>query len=184
MNVPNTAKVPPVITQPQAESRNAPDGYSILAKGSWREAGDLIYTVAGWIVCNLTTGQHPEDTLVSRRRNKPPGSMGDHAPLKMSTPPHWTTHATPLCYIVSEPFAEKDEHQLQTFQLRDLRKAVEIVRNREASCTFLQVLYLDHKTDSYKTEKLMWDEFEPDPTHLDPKNHKRVLRDPFGLFCF
>lgn len=184
MNVQNTAKVPPVVTQPQGESRNAPDGYMILAKGSWREAGDLIYTVAGWLVCNMTVGTHPEQTLVARRKLTPPGSLADHAPLKMSTPPHWLTHSTPLHYIVSEPFAEKDEDQLRSFQLRDLRKAVEIVRNREASCTGLHVVYLDHQDNSYRTEKLIWDEFEADPTHNDPKNHKRVLRDPFGLFCF
>lgn len=194
---------------PQGADKNPPDGYHILRAGAWREAGDLVYTVAGWIVCNITSGNHPEGGLYCRKIIQPSlTQLGERrfAPLRfMKKDAFFLQNTTPLFYISNVPFAQSAEEDnkfdesrdedMQVHQMHELKAAVARMNHEKVDFGSLILVYLDHAKNAYDHIRLMWIDYEEPPDDgertkvpvTSPAGHPervRVVKDPYGLCVF
>lgn len=174
-------------SHPQAASRALPNGYMTLAQESFREAGDLVWTMAGWIVCHISTGKHSYGAHACRKipgaTIHPPVAMElQHAPLRGANLPPLLEQSTPLFYFMSEPFGEEAEFKI--FQMHQLRPAIMAITHKDASYCGLYVACYDHKEGRYDSLKIIWAEYIHDPEDIENPNSrsKRVMRNPYAIY--
>lgn len=175
-------------SQPQAASKLPPLGYEMLEPEAFREPGDMTYTVGGWIVCHVSTGQHPPTGLYCRLIRTKNGNIRDHSVPKLGEKQHapvqtaktapWLRSCTPLFFIVCNPF--KDEDEIEIFQLSELRRAIKSVRDTDNAYCNLYVAYYDNVEGIFDRHMIMWVEYEDDD---DTKQKRRVVKDPFEIYC-
>lgn len=154
---------------PNASSQKPPDGYYRLIPGIHRKAGDLFWTTSGWVVSHITDGAIPDNGALYCRKAilaNQPRAENPPKPVKGETQVFHLRDTTPLFYLISDPFNERE--QLLVYQIDEIQSALGYVQDSQIDWCMLFVVFRDENTKEYDRHALLWrqDGKIQDPTGL------------------